>query len=249
MWLGIRFTVLVSLAGAIAASPALAGTSGAAFKVTSTLDGKTVLPHRIHWLASTKLPHAKVAEVLFLIDGKVGWVEHNPPYTYGDDGNWLVTSFLSPGKHHFKVIVTASDGSHVSDQTVARVLPAAAPPAALTGTWQRTLTAAEAGKQPTGTWTLMIDKVGWRITVPPGGANLIDVAYLSSDVLESRGGIWTKPRPTDNPYEGNGWCENTNQPVRYRWAVTADNLTLNLAGPSRCDGESQIWAGTWTRKA
>lgn len=37
----------------------------------------------------------------FLIDGHQLWVEHNTPYFYGDDGNYLVTSFLKPGKHIF----------------------------------------------------------------------------------------------------------------------------------------------------
>ena len=46
------------------------------FAVTSSLDGKTVLPLRTRWLAYPKLPAAKIQEVDFLIDGKLRWIEH-----------------------------------------------------------------------------------------------------------------------------------------------------------------------------
>jgi hypothetical protein len=233
---------------------ALAGTSRApaagrqeqGFTVRSTLAGKT-LPHRIHWFALPSIPPAEVAEVDFLIDGKLSWVEHHAPYSYGYNANYLVTSWLKPGLHHFLVRAVATDGLKATATTDARVLPAAAPPARLVGTWKRTLTAQQAGQQPSGTWVLSISKVGWKIAVPPGGANLIDVGYLATGLLELRGGIWTKPAPKDNPEEGNGWCDEPFQPVRYHWAVSGTTLTLALAGPKRCDGQSVIVAGSWSR--
>src|SRR5579859_6621171 len=83
---------------ATAASQSGHRASSARFTVTSTLDGLSSLPHRIHWQAVPK-PSAAVSEVDFLIDGKVFWVEHVSPYFYGDDGNYLVTTFLAPGPH------------------------------------------------------------------------------------------------------------------------------------------------------
>jgi hypothetical protein len=68
----------------------------------STLDNKNVLSHRIRWIAYPK-PLREVGKVDFLIDGKVRWIERNTPYVYGDDSNWLVTSWLSPGRHRFTV--------------------------------------------------------------------------------------------------------------------------------------------------
>src|SRR6202030_1289018 len=62
--------------------------------VSSTLDGVTTLPHGIQWIATPGIPVADVAEVDFLIDGALAWVEYKSPYVYGDDGNWLVTSFF-----------------------------------------------------------------------------------------------------------------------------------------------------------
>src|SRR5215472_15205327 len=45
----------------------------AKLKVTSTIDGLTALPHRIHWRAFPA-PLADITEVDFLIDGKQLWV-------------------------------------------------------------------------------------------------------------------------------------------------------------------------------
>lgn len=217
-------TGLAAISSAVVASTAVQAGSKP-FEVTSTLAGKKVLPHRIRWLGLPKLPASKVAEVDFLIDGKVHWIEHNAPYSYGFDGNYLVTSWLRPGLHRFAVRAIANDGHGVgaSRTTLARVLPAALPVAKLASTrWKRTLTPAQAGGQPAGTWVLSIDKVGWKIKVPPVGANLIDVGYLSPGLVELRGGVWTRPHPANNPTEGNSWCDEPFQPVRYRWAVDAD---------------------------
>lgn len=248
MSMRVWLLAVMSLACVIAVSSALAGRAAERFEVTSTLDGKRVLPHRILWLAYPKLPGSKIARVEFLIDGKVRWVERIKPYTYGghdDPDNYLVTSWLAPGRHRFMVRAVANDGRKATDTVVARVLPSPSPPAELADTgWERNVTQPEAGDAPAGTWKILIDKVGWSIRDPVGTGNLIDVAYLSPGLLEARGGIWTRPK---NPQQGNGWCEQTNEPVRYRWSVDSDTLTLSLSGPTRCDGQSGVWGGSWTR--
>ncbi len=241
--LGVTLAILVlSVAGTVASA---AAPSDAGFTVSSTLAGHTVLPHRIHWLGSTSLPRAQVREVQFLIDGRVRWIEHNPPYSYGYDANYLVTSWLSPGMHRFAVQVVANDGRRAtSTTTTARVLPAQPPPAALAGSWKRTLPKAEAGQEAAGTWRLVVDKVGWRFVDPGRTGSLVDVGYLSPGLIEARGGIATT---NHSPQENNNWCTEPFQPVRYRWTVESNMLTLALAGPKRCDGQSTVWAGEWTR--
>ena len=212
------------------------------FTVMSTLAGKNVLPHRIRWLGRPNLPASQVSIVEFLIDGKVRWDERNPPYTYGDDSNWLVTSWLSPGRHSFVVRAKAKDGRVALQKTTARVLPAPAPPAELVGTWKHAWFG--------GTWVLSVDKTGWKIRDPFGTGNFIDVAYLSGGRLQARGGIFTKP---SSAFEGNGWCQDLNAPVNYRWAVSADTLTLTHYGSDRCTDGSEsekqhyAWNGTWTK--
>lgn len=213
--------------------------------VKSTLTGKTVLPHRIHWLGIPNRPESQMREVDFLVDGKLTWVEHHPPYSFAYDGNYLVTTWLSPGQHTFAVLAIAKDGSRARTSSTGLVGRAASPPADLTGTWKRTVTAAEAGTSGRpGIWTLTVDPVGWQILDPTKHGALVDVAYLSTGVLEARGGIATR---NHDSHEGNVWCEEPFQPVRYRWAVNGETLTLTLAGPKRCDGESDVWAGDWNR--
>ena len=55
----------------VAVAPAGAMPAKGGFKVASTLDGRRVLPQRIHWVARTSGP---ASEVDFLIDGKLRWV-------------------------------------------------------------------------------------------------------------------------------------------------------------------------------
>ena len=213
-----------------------------ALAITSTLAGKKVLPHRIRWVGRPNLPAAKVSKVDFLIDGTVRWIERNRPYTYGDESNWLVTSWLSPGRHRFAVRVKAKDGRTALQTTVARVVAAPAPPAELSGSWKHSF----AG----GIWVLTVDKTGWKIRDPSGDTNFIDVAYFSGQRFQARGGIFTK---LNSKVGGNGWCLGRNAPVDYRWAVAADVLTLTNFGVDRCtdgseaDKQHYTWNGDWTK--
>lgn len=145
-----RFVITVLAVGVLGASSAGARPDAAPFTIRSSLDGKTVLPHRIAWLA---YPSAAVEApgVEFLIDGKVVFRNRLEPYAFGADGRdettgktrtgFLVTSWLKPGKHAFTVrgVRASSAGSRVtaSKTVVARVARAPAPPAALAGTWRR----------------------------------------------------------------------------------------------------------------
>jgi hypothetical protein len=93
---------------------------------------------------------------------------------------------------------------------------------------------------------LRVNSVGWRFLDPTRDRGaLIDVAYLAPNAIEARGGIATRDH---DPRENNLWCDEPFEPVRYRWRVAADRLTLTLAGPKRCDGQSRVWAGEWTRR-
>src|SRR4029077_6563336 len=84
-------------------------------RVTPSLDGKRVLPHRISWLAFPHLQTTSALKVDFVIDGKVRWSESKAPYSYRHDGGFLVPSFLAPGMHRFTVRVKTLDGRTVAD--------------------------------------------------------------------------------------------------------------------------------------
>ena len=238
-----------STAGAAAPNgPATAST--AKLTVTSTLDGHTALPHRIHWQAFPSGPSFDVSEVDYLIDGKQVWVEHQTPYFYGSDGNYLVTSFLTPGKHMFTV--RAIDvGGHVATDTVAATVPQApSPPAALVGTW-KALQPAGGG---VGYASLVISSAGWyegEFPVTHSNGNLEDVAYLSPGLVEIRTGMATghdmvAGAPSDNDL--NGWCNNDpGSPARYKWSVTGTHLRLTFAGGHPCPGFTKFLTAGWTR--
>ena len=259
--------VLAMLAAACsssAGSPAPAAASrsssqpSAPLSVTSTLDGRSALPHRIRWQAFPGVPATDVSEVDFLIDGKLRWVENNPPYFYGSNygsnlnyqGNYLVTSFLKPGIHRFTVTIVAVGGKTASDMVTATVPVAPAPPAALAGTWRtfQRQGAAGSGSPPTGYWRLVISKVGWQIYDTAGTGDLLDVAYLQPGLLEIRTGMFTEP-PAHNPeLDGNGWCnDDPGQPVRLRWSVTATGLSMRFAGGHGCPGFTGFMTSAWTR--
>jgi len=240
---------VTALAGAVAlaATGSAVSSQSASFTVSSTLAGRQVLPHRIQWRGKPNLPPSKIREVAFLIDGRRSWVERHAPYSYGYDGNYLVTSWMKPGLHTFTVVAVATNGRRATISSRARTSAPKPPPAALAGSWHRRISVAEAGAagRP-GLWTLVVDSVGWRLLDPSRGRGaLVDVAYLSADTVEARGGIATRDH---DPRENNPWCDEPFQPVRYRWHVTGVRLSLALAEPPRCDGQSRVWAGTWTRR-
>ena len=250
-----RFVVLavgVVAAGVLATSAAFAQGGVAAFDVHSSLDGKTVLPLRIHWIARPQLPPAKVKEVDFLIDGRLGWVEKKTPYVYGDDGNWLATSFLTPKKHTFSVRVVSTTGAVVSDTVTARVVAPPPPPAKLAGTWSRMVTAADVLKAnsgqppPPGRWKVTIEKAGWHMTDPQNGGGLFDVAYLSATRLQMRPTIESPPFP--NPSNG-GFCGDTDPLATWTATVSSDgkSLTIGPATKDPCGDRVAILQGTWTR--
>jgi hypothetical protein len=269
-----------TLVGLIAATVALgvAAATGAApskpFKIASTLDGKTVLPHRIHWLGLPTLPPAQVPKVDFLIDGRVAWIDEGPHYVYGDNEGphrgYLVTSWLTPGKHRFTVKAIAHDGQTATDTVVARVLPSPEVPAALTGTWQRRIDTAGAPKSgssgnPTGTLTppgkyqITFDR-RWIHDVFPcdtspcrfnaktgGGGEFVSDWTPGAKTFQVRGPVTFRVFH-DSDRLGGWWCWMDGPSATYTWSVSGSTLTLApVGGQDACGIRGFIWAGTWTR--
>ena len=135
MSLHTRMVSVALLAGVVAVSSALASSDASTFTVTSSLDGKTVLPLRIKWIAYPQLDpsQGEVAEVDYLIDGFHAWTDRGSPWSFGSDGNSLVTAVLKPGLHSFAVRAITLDGQVATDKVEARVIAAPRPPAKLAG--------------------------------------------------------------------------------------------------------------------
>lgn len=212
--------------------------------IKSSLTGHATLPHRIPWVATPSVPPDQISEVDFLIDGRLRWVERHAPYYYGDDGNFLVTSFLRFGPHTFTVKATTIGGRTASTTVRANVIAAPAPPSALAGSWKRFLKQSDPSAPPSGYWHLVINRVGWKIYDTSGGANLLDVAYPKSSLLEVRTGMATghdQVAGAAGDQDLNGWCNNEpGKPVRYRWSVRGSKLHLRYASGRACPGFTQF---------
>ncbi len=186
-----------------------------------------------------------------------------PPYAFGSDGRdeatgrvntgYLVTSWLSPGKHEFTVRARGLGANRTTTATktvVARVQPAKAPPAQLAGSWQRVLETAvppdpnvlyrEITAQP-GTYRLTIDPRFIRLSGPvPGHVKFDFVARPAAITLG--GPVWT-----GDPSEG-GACEPWGPAATYSWSVSDRTLTLTPSSKTdACKQRGAILTGDWTR--
>jgi hypothetical protein len=247
-----------------------------AFAVTSSIDGKTVLPHRLRWIARPRMPAASIDHVDFLIDGKVRWSEHLAPYTFSEDEDgahlgYLVTSWLKPGRHRFAVRVVTIEGTKVTHGVTARVVAAPDVPAELAGRWQRTLTDVSGAPadgtpgNPTGTivrpgtYTMIIDKrmiqMRWPgiYQVPESDTTaagwIIDSDFaLAGATLQALGPV-TFRRNQDPPLaEAGWWCWQDGPTSTYTWSVSGSTLTLTpKSGGDPCGVRGFVWSGQWTR--
>lgn len=216
-------------------SPSVAA-SGPELSVASTLAGLTELPRRIHWQAT---PIGSIAEVDFLIDGQLAWVGHNAPYFYGDDGNWLVTSFLTPGPHAFVTKAVAPGGQTATETVSANVALAPVPPADIAGRGSRATTGTT-----TGVWSVTISSIGWLFDDPQGGGQSQDVEYAANGKMTTHASIAEPPFP--NPRNG-AFCGDPIDPDgTFSYTVSADGSTLTVT-PDASVCYQDAFEGTWTK--
>lgn len=260
----VRTYLLATAALACVIGVAVAAAASQPFRVTSSIDGKTVLAPQQHWIAVPHAANGTVRQVDFLVDGKLRWVETSPPYNYaGDDGlghlGFLYTSWLTPGKHRFTVLVKTSNGHTATDTIVARVLPSPPPPSELAGTWTRTVTSTDTTKAtsgappPAGNWSLVIDSVGAWV-LDPLGSGLAQAYTVSGGTLNILGPIQMAPFSNGKGgisrfgHHGIGGtaCREDGPPDAFTWSVSGNQLTLT-ATHAPCGDNRAILEGTWTR--
>ena len=245
------------------ASASSARPEAPAFTIGSSLDGKTVLPHRIRWIASASAP-VLFPGVEFLIDGKLVFANRLEPYAFADDGRdeasgtrktgYLVTSWLAPGAHRFTVrgkAIVAGRRTTAEKTVRARVSAPPSPPGQLAGTWHRRLDVAippdpnrlykSVTTQP-GAYRIVIDRRYLRLSGPAPRKN-VKIDYVADPrTITIRGPVWT-----GDPNEG-AICDPWGPDATYTWSVSEGTLTLESSGkPDACKQRAGILTGEWTR--
>lgn len=266
-----QLTALAVIVAMTAASAVFAFAAGKPLAVTSSLDGKKVLPQQVRWLAHPNVSPAEVAEVNYFVDGRLRWTEHGAPYNYGGDDHaghlgYFFTSWLAPGKHRFTIRVRKTDGHTATDEVAARVVSAPAPPTPLSGAWTRTLTAEDRAKSdpkygadnkpPTGKWKLIIDRTGiWELD--PLGTGIVGAYAVNGNVLQAKAPIQMVPSGKNGPGHikrfgaqidagGGVDCNEAGPFGTYHWSVAGDQLNLR-ATHEACGQRRAVYEGTWTR--
>jgi len=270
-----RFVVLALVLAGLAVIASVGAAPSRPFKVSSTLDGKGVLPHRIRWIATPTLPRDQIKALHFLIDGRLRWLPGDA-YNYGGDVQgkhlgYLVTSWLSPGKHRFTVQAWSYDGRTATDTVVARVLPPPKVPAQLSGTWQRTISdtsgapAANGPGNPTATLTppgvyrITFDR-RWihdefpcasspcRFDANTGSGGEFDTDWRPRATTFEADGSVAIQVAHDSDRLGGAWCYWSGPPASYTWSVSGSTLTLApVGGKDACGIRGFVWAGQWSR--
>jgi hypothetical protein len=260
--IGLVLTLLVSsgVARGRGASGLLAQSTKP--RVRTTLDGRSLLPFRIRWIA-IPTDRGSVSEVDFLIDGKLIWKERNAPYVFGGDEHgahkgFLFTSWLSARRHRFTARARYKGGGNALDTVVARVKTGPTPPAALAGAWTRIVTKADLKKSgplppPAGRWDLVFDRAGaWELD--PLGSGLANAYQAGTSTLTAYAPIQMAPlnngKTGITKYGhhnlGGTDCFNDGPSGTYTWSVTDNQLTLT-ATSEKCGNRRAVWEGVWTR--
>ena len=224
---------------------------------SSTIHDGARLSDAIEW-TETPEPPAEVTEVIFAIDGKTRWVEHNPPYTFNDDHGLLSTYLLGNGAHVLTTTSVGPDGTRSRRTTHVTVLNARpATPTALLGTWQRRLTRADEARpkgqpdftgqdMPKGLWTLTIHRDGLVDIDDPSREGLqYQISATPQGRLTAYGPAnWTLPAPADlNPRYG-FFCAHLHEARdTFAWSRRATHLTIS--GGANCADRDALFDGTW----
>ena len=254
----IVVTVLIGLATVAAGcgSAANAGTSEPpGLHVLSSITDGAVLSDPVAWTAQPVgvANSDPVDRVEFSIDGRVRWTEDKTPYFFNDDYNHLYPWVLGEGPHHLAVRIITVAGRSASTSAQVTV-SGQQQPAALTGTYARTVTPADIRRtqpfrdEPPGQ---VLPVGGWRLRIAPDGVFFVDdpqggggseaFTALADGTMTMEGPVnWLEPPDSQGSFCG---VEPTGA---YRWTITAHTLVLTVRS-DRCADRNSMFTGTWRR--
>jgi hypothetical protein len=242
-----------------------------AISVKSSLEGMVILPRRVRWIATPSLPSTRVRAVQFLVGRRVAWIDREPPYEFGGDDAYLVTTWLrTDGPNRLTVRVIAKDGRRAAATVGVRARePPPAPPGSIVGFLARPITSGDREAsglrpRPGGFWALDVYdnflRIGWADA---------DTGELRAHAYESRSkhrllriGVPIQMGPEGVGKISAGWnvggydCQPDGPSATYRWSVLdPDFVRLNdvvyygvyelRAVRDPCDRRRAILEGTW----
>ena len=252
-------TSRLSLLVLVAAAVGLAGPRAAAaddWGVTSSIADNATLAAPVQWTAQpTGMPPGGVDRVEFLIDGATRWIEHNPPFVFNNDGNWLYPYVLGRGHHELAVRAVSTTGEQVMAAAGVQVTQATPKiPRILRATWKRTVSRSQIQHGsvpgdpplPAGVYQLKLGAYGVLVASPPTGTSLnpVDEAFTAS--ARGRIGFGGSLNWLTAQSGADGVCQGDASFSPYRWRIRRRVLTLK-AVKDPCRLRAAIFAGRWTR--
>jgi hypothetical protein len=247
-----------TLAAAVVGFAIVAGAradAAADWTVTSSIADGATLAKPIQWEAQPAgNPPGGLDRVEFLIDGTVRWIEHNPPFVFNNDGNYLYPYLLGRGHHQLIARAVARSGEQ-ADATADVQVTQATPhiPRTLQATWKQKVSHSRIQHGsvpgdpplPAGVYRLKLGGNGVLVaTPPPGPATTGDEAFMAT----ARGRIafggslnWLTAQSS-----ADGICHGTQSFSRYRWRIRHRTMTLKVV-KDPCRLRAAIMAGHWTR--
>ena len=227
--------------------------------ITSSIPEGAELTDPVRWQVRLgDVSATDISEVRFLIDGKVEHVERLEPYQFAGDHNLLLPGTLPPGSHTFAVDARRVDGGSLTAASTAEVSRRAQPvPAAVVGTWMRSVTPAEVSRTddfrrpeygdplPVGRWTVEIGADGVaRYTDPFQRQDSLTVGQVR---FEPDGSLVVGGEIPNFPGAEGYFCPETVGVGTYRWSLNGDNLVVGVVDDRECADRNSFWNGTFTR--
>ncbi|SRR6266508_457891 len=221
-----------------------------AVSIHSSLEGFATLPPRIRWSITTSLPPEQVRKVSFFVDREHWWADVVAPYTYGPQGAYLATRWLSlTGRtsrmHEFKVRVIDTNGDKWSESVRARTPEANVAhhaPGGFSAEYGRLSAVDLADPPPPGTWPSSYT----------GALNFIGASLFVRGYEDDHGFAWEMSSDSKRVYLGTpiflgfpavagfaGFhqvegvlCAPDGPPATYTWAETKGRLLSTYQGKS-----------------
>lgn len=248
----VAMLILVAAVIGLAAPHAVAAVD---WGVTSSIPDGATLSGPVQWEAEPSgTPPGGLDRVEFLIDGTTRWIEHNPPFVFNNDGNYLYPYLLGRGHHELVVRAVSTTGEQVTAAAGVQVTHATPHiPRALRATWKRSISQSQIQHGsapgdpplPAGVYRLKLGANGVLVaTPPPGQFTPGDGAFTAT----ARGRIdfggslnWLTAQSG-----ADGICHGTASFSRYRWKMRHRAISLKVVRDP-CHLRAAILAGRWTR--